>query len=34
MNKKKKETKVVCSQCGAEFAIAGKEFTTVGNCRW
>lgn len=29
MDKKKKETKVVCSQCGAEFAIAGKEFTTV-----
>lgn len=29
MNKKKKETKVLCSQCGTEFAIAEKEFTTV-----
>ena len=29
MNKKKKETRVLCSQCGAEFAIANKEFTTV-----
>ena len=32
MNSKKKETKktkVLCSQCGAEFAIAEKEFTTV-----
>lgn len=29
MNNKKKETKVLCSECGAEFAIANKEFTTV-----
>lgn len=29
MSKKKKETKVLCSQCGAEFAIAGNEFTAV-----
>lgn len=29
MNNKKKETKVLCSQCGAEFAIAKKEYTTV-----
>lgn len=27
--KKKKETKVVCSECGAEFGIAEKEFTAV-----
>lgn len=26
---KKKETKVLCPECGAEFAIAEKEFTTV-----
>ena len=29
MNKKKKETKVLCSQCGTEFAIAKDEFMTV-----
>ncbi len=29
MNKKKKETKVLCPQCGTEFAIAEKGFTTM-----
>lgn len=29
MNKKKKETKVLCPRCGTEFAIAEKEYTTV-----
>lgn len=29
MSYKKKETKVLCPRCGTEFAIAGKEYTTV-----
>lgn len=29
MSKKKRKTKILCPQCGAEFAIGKKEFTTV-----
>lgn len=29
MRNKKKETKVLCPECGTEFAIAKNEFTTV-----